>query len=395
MEEEEGKLGGENSSLILVMTNNNNSPTTTTTMKPPLWFDFATIRRKMMVVLLAIALPCIVIFCVSFNNFGEFLIPSLGRFSSSSSSSFSNYTMIANSSSSSGDLHNELVHDEYYELRKVLKAASTDDNTVILTTLNDAWAEPNSIFDIFLEGFRTGNNTARLLNHLLVVAVDEKAYSRCRATVSHCYFFKSNQSSEMAHEAKFMTPIYMEMMWERLAFLQTILSLGHNFVFTDTDVLWFRDPFPNLSPGIDFQTSCDRFTGKPFDLNNFPNNGFLFVRSNKRTIEFYKFWVSSRWTYPGLHEQDVFNKIKYDSFVKQIGLKFRFLDTNYFGGFCEPSRDFNKVCTMHANCCVGLDKKIADLNTMLEDWRSFVSLQSNQTALQRPHWRVPQRCRIW
>lgn len=103
---------------------------------------------------------------------------------------------------------------------------------MILTTLNEAWTKPDSLFDLFLKSFRTGNNTAPLLNHLVVIAVDEKAYLRCQKLVTHCYFHKTKQSSEMAHEARFMSPIYMDMMWERLAFLQTILSLGYNFLFT-------------------------------------------------------------------------------------------------------------------------------------------------------------------
>lgn len=98
--------------------------------------------------------------------------------------------------------------------------------------MNDAWAEPNSVFDLFLESMRNGNNTAELVNHLMVVAVDQKAYIRCQKLVRHCYFFKTKKSSKMADEARFMSPIYMEMMWERLAFLQTILSLGYNFIFT-------------------------------------------------------------------------------------------------------------------------------------------------------------------
>ena len=107
-----------------------------------------------------------------------------------------------------------------------------EENTVILTTLNGAWAEPNNIFDLFLESFRIGINTTRLLNHVLVIAVDHKAYLRCQALVPHCYFFMSNHSTKMAREAGFMSPIYLEMMWDRLAFLQTILTLGYNFVFT-------------------------------------------------------------------------------------------------------------------------------------------------------------------
>ncbi|KAL2936638.1 hypothetical protein RDABS01_028621, partial [Bienertia sinuspersici] len=234
------------------------------------------------------------------------------------------------------------VHDEYYDLRKVLKSATTKEKTVILTYLNEAWAAPNSIFDIFLESFRIGNNTSYLLNHLMVIAVDDEAFSRCKSLVSHCYLLKSNESSAMSHQANFMTPQYLDMVWRRLSFLHRILTLGYNFIITDADVVWFRDPFPHLTPDSDIQTSCDRFNGRQFDLNNMPNVGFLFARSNNRTIKFYEYWVSSRQKYPDLHEQDAFNQLKHDPSFEQIGPKIRFLDTNYFSGFCSPSRDFNK-----------------------------------------------------
>ncbi|KAJ8442712.1 hypothetical protein Cgig2_001805 [Carnegiea gigantea] len=234
------------------------------------------LESKKVVMFSAVAVYFLVLHLASHFYFGQF-----SRFSSRS------------------DLpYHDFVHDQYYELRKALKAAATKENTVILTTLNRAWAEPNNVFDLFLESFRIGINTTRLLNHVLVIAVDDKAYLRCQALVPHCYLFNSNHSTQMAHEAGFMimSPIYLEMMWDRLAFLQTILTLGYNFVFT------------------------------------------------------------------------------------KIGLKIRFLDTDYFGGFCTPSKDFNKVCTMHAYCCFKLHQKIPDLNTILEEWKSYVntSLTTNQ-----------------
>lgn len=350
---------------------------TTTNMKindslASLPFNYARIWKSV-VVFSTLGVAFLVLYYASCNNYGQFL-PSLGHFSSSLYG------------------FNGTVKDEYYELRKVLEAASTKEKTVILTTVNEAWTTPNSMFDIFLESFRIGNNTASLLDHLLAIAVDETAYVRCQKLVSHCYFLKTRKSSNMADEAKFMTPIYLDMMWERLAFLQTILSLGFNFVFTDADVMWFRDPFPHFTPNSDFQTSCDRFNGMEFDIRNAPNNGFLFVRSNIRTIKFYKFWVSSRHTYPNLHEQDVFNRIKNSTYVRKLGVKLRFLDTNYFGGFCQRSKDFNKVCTMHANCCTGLDRKVADLNTTLEVWKTYLS--SNHTSSQPPDWKVPNQCHM-
>ncbi|KAL9232001.1 hypothetical protein vseg_007151 [Gypsophila vaccaria] len=310
-----------------------------------------------------------VVLCVLFNNYGEFL----------DFSSFNNFL----------PSHGEktAVYDEFYDLKNILKAAATEDNTVILATLNEAWAAPNSIFDLFLEGFKAGNDTERLLDHLIVIAVDEKAYNRCETSVSHCYFMKTNRSSEMSGQADFLTPHYLDIIWQRLAFLHTILSLGYNFVNTDTDVLWFRDPLPHFIHESDFQTSCDNYNGREYDMDNPPNVGLMYVRSNNRTIKFYDYWVSLRATYPKLHEQDVFNVIKKGEFIKEIGLKVRFLDTDYFGGFCTPSRDFNKVCTMHANCRIGLSRKIADLNTTLEDWKIYF-LSENRTLPGQFRWRI-------
>lgn len=155
--------------------------------------------------------------------------------------------------------------------------------------------------------------------------------------------------------------------------------------------MWLRDPFSRFFPNGDFQIACDNFYGNPLDLNNRPNGGFTYVKSNNRSIEFYKFWYSSRLTYPGKHDQDVLNVIKKHPFIREIGLQIRFLDTVYFGGFCEPSKDLNVVCTMHANCCVGLWKKVHDLNLVLEDWSNFLSLNQTQRA-QSKSWSVPSKC---
>lgn len=104
--------------------------------------------------------------------------------------------------------------------------------TVIITTLNDAWAEPGSIFDIFLESFHTGGNqTQKLLNHLVVVTWDQKAYARCLALHKHCYQLET-QGDNFTSEAFFMTPDYLHMMWRRIEFLGTVLQMGYSFVFT-------------------------------------------------------------------------------------------------------------------------------------------------------------------
>ncbi|KAJ0966789.1 hypothetical protein J5N97_023706 [Dioscorea zingiberensis] len=282
-------------------------------------------------------------------------------------------------------------HEEV-ELRRVLKAAAMPDKkTVILTTVNSAWCSPGSVLDLFMQSFKLGNNTAELLNHLVVVAVDEKGYKRCTQVHSHCFALKT-PGVDFSEQENFMSGMYLKMMWRRLQFLGVVLETGFDFIFTDTDIMWFRNPFPRFYPDGDFQIACDNFNGKPKDLNNKPNGGFMYVKSNNRTINFYKYWYSSKEKYPGINEQDVFNYIKKNSVTRGLGVNIRFLSTAYFGGFCQPSKDLNKVCTMHANCCIGLERKTHDLGVMLEDWKKFMSLTPLERQSRKMSWSVPQNC---
>ncbi|WOL07236.1 hypothetical protein Cni_G15975 [Canna indica] len=278
-------------------------------------------------------------------------------------------------------------------LERVLREAATPDKTVILTSLNAFWSTPGSVLDLFLESFRIGDGTQELLNHLVVVAVDEKAYARCLAVHRHCFDLKSD-GADFSGEKVFNSPEYLDMMWARLDFLRLVLEKGYSFIFSDVDVMWFRNPMPHFYLDGDFQISCDEFFGDPKNLTNWPNNGFSYVKSNRRSIEFYKFWYASRERFPGVHEQNVLNIIKFDPVVRQIGVRIRFLSTERFGGFCEISRDLNKVCTMHANCCIGLGKKIDDLKAMLADWKKFTSLPQDLEIRSRFSWSVPQSCRV-
>ncbi|KAL0737157.1 hypothetical protein Bca4012_013367 [Brassica carinata] len=273
-------------------------------------------------------------------------------------------------------------------LRKILENAANENNTVIITTLNQAWAEPKSIFDLFLESFRIGQGTQKLLKHVVVVCLDPKAFERCSKAHSNCYYLETT-STDFSGDKAYNTPDYVNMMWRRIELLIQVLEMGFNFIFTDTDVMWLRDPFPRLYPDGDFQMACDKYFGNPTSFDNWANGGFVYVRSNNRSIEFYKFWYKSRQNYSWLHDQDVFNRIKNDPFISKIGVRIRFFDTVYICGFCEPSKDMNLVCTMHGNCCLGLEKKIHDLNLILDDWRKYMSLSKH---VQNTTWSAPLRC---
>ncbi|KQK00814.1 uncharacterized protein At4g15970 [Brachypodium distachyon] len=282
---------------------------------------------------------------------------------------------------------------EYPKLEQVLQEASMDNKTIILTTLNAAWASPGSVIDLFIDSFRRGIRTNSLLKHLVIIAFDRTAYRRCTEIHPYCFALVTDDV-DFSQEKRFLTAGYLELMWKRLDFLRLVLEKGYSFIFSDADVMWFRNPFPYLYPDGDFQSACDHYVGNATDLRNIANGGFNYVKSNNQSIEFYKFWHSSRLRYPGYHDQDVFNFIKHDPYVTEIGLTIKFLSTTYFGGICEPSRNLNKVCTMHANCCIGLQSKLHDLRILMEDWRDYMSMPPGLKILGALSWRVPQNCSL-
>lgn len=156
--------------------------------------------------------------------------------------------------------------------------------------------------------------------------------------------------------------------------------------------MWFRDPFPYISPDADFQIACDYYLGYSKSLKNRANGGFMYARANKRTIEFYKYWYRAREVFPGKHDQDVLNKIKRDEALAEIGVRIEFFDTKYISGFCQPSHDLEKVVTMHANCCYGLQNKLDDLRQILADWKRFQSMTSSRRRLENLIWSAPKAC---
>ncbi|KAI3857133.1 hypothetical protein MKW98_010547 [Papaver atlanticum] len=283
-------------------------------------------------------------------------------------------------------------NDEQVKLERLLKAATMKDKTVILTTLNEAWAAPapNSILDLFLESFKIGENTKYLLNH----CNGPESISALFRSAPRCYALKV-EGVDFTVEAYFMKGNYLKMVWSKIDIQKSALEIGYNFVFTIyADIMWFRNPFTRFYEDTDFHISTDNYLGNnSYALDNKPNSGFIYVRSNRRTKKFYKVWYDSRITYPHRHDQAVLMGLIADSIIREIALTIRFLNTLYFGGLCEPSKDFNQVCTMHGNCCFGVDNKIHDLNILLDDWRNYKSLSPSVQSSWKGTWNAPQNCR--
>lgn len=121
------------------------------------------------------------------------------------------------------------------------------------------------------------------------------------------------------------------------------------------------------------------------------------VRSNNKTIALFDSWYAQKNNSRGLKEQDVLLNLMHQGLFRNLGLKVMFLDTTFFSGFCQDSRDARLVSTVHANCCRSIVAKVADLSTVMDDWRRFKSLSANESSrfIWSPHDRCINSWRPW
>ncbi|KAJ0970057.1 hypothetical protein J5N97_022934 [Dioscorea zingiberensis] len=119
------------------------------------------------------------------------------------------------------------------ELRRVMSAAAMGDKkkTVIIAMVNSAWVSPGSVMDLFMESLKIGNETRGFLDHLVVVAMDEKGYVRCMEMHDHC-FALTTEGVDFSEQKNYMTADYLKLTWRRIEFLGTVLELGFSYILT-------------------------------------------------------------------------------------------------------------------------------------------------------------------
>ncbi|KAJ3685413.1 hypothetical protein LUZ61_014577 [Rhynchospora tenuis] len=254
----------------------------------------------------------------------------------------------------------------------LLRKAATDDKRVIITDVNEAFAAPNSMLDLFLQSFHNGDNIGHFLDHLIIVAMDQKAFEKCNSVHPYCYL-NEQPGINLSSEKVYMSKDYIDLVWSKVRLWQFTLEQGYSFLFTDVDVMWFRDPFRHISYYADMTIAADVFYGNSEDHNNNPNTGLVFAKPTRKNIEVMKYWREARERFPPMHEQLVYDNIKYE-LVSKFDLKVQYVSTEYWGNFCQPQKNFTKLSTFHACCLVGLETKFANLKGVTEEWKTYKSI---------------------
>ncbi|VAH83679.1 unnamed protein product [Triticum turgidum subsp. durum] len=343
--------------------------------------------------LLGALLPTVLLFFLASDRVDEQL-SSISTFRFGNGSAAHQLTSHAANLSTDGDAKVRTVAQEesFPGLAELLPRVAMDDGTVIITSVNEAFARPGSLLDLFRGSFRDGEGIAHLLNHTLIVAADPGALALCKAVHPHCYLLQV-MAAGVSSANGFMTRSYLELVWSKLTFQHRVLQLGYNYLYTDLDVMWLRNPFRHISLYADMAVSTDRFNGNAEDLTNAPNTGFYYVRSTNRTVEMLRRWRAARSRFrPLAHDQEVFEAIKGEFVGGELRIKLVFLDTALFDGFCEYHGEMDRVCTMHANCCLRLATKMHDLRNVVADWKRYSSLTPPEKMSSKLRWTYPAKC---
>ncbi|PWZ09973.1 Uncharacterized protein Zm00014a_007637 [Zea mays] len=157
-------------------------------------------------------------------------------------------------------------------------------------------------------------------------------------------------------------------------------------------MVWFRNPFQHFPVYADMSCSSDDFKPSRAPLDNPLNTGLYYIKSTHRSVEMIKYWRAARERFPGQHDQAVFVNIRHE-LVTKLQVRIQPLDTVYYGGICEYHDDPEKVCTIHADCCVGLDTKVHDLKAFAADWKNYTSQAPEERQKAAFKWTYPTRCR--
>ncbi|AED94614.1 Nucleotide-diphospho-sugar transferase family protein [Arabidopsis thaliana] len=266
-------------------------------------------------------------------------------------------------------------------LSSLLKEAATEDKIVIITMVDREWAKPDSILDLFLESVRIGERTKHLLNHLIVVALDDQALRYCLRAHPHCYLHRySRKKSESLKPDGLVTG------WNKKSLVKEILELGYHIMFTEADVMWLRNPLMHCNPQNAISVACGNslIDHQHDHLTTENTGGFFYAKSNDITIDMFNILNVERVLYPATGNQSLCDIVKREDVIKALDKKVTFLDDANFGKFCQPNpQDQSKITTVHASCCHDTKSKVRYLKLLLQDRKNM-----------NPQWIIPsQLCR--
>ncbi|ELU02053.1 hypothetical protein CAPTEDRAFT_218110 [Capitella teleta] len=200
----------------------------------------------------------------------------------------------------------------FYDLESALKDRASDDGTIILAGLVDA-----GYIDLGVN-LHISSIVPHNICNILYIAVDPHQIGRTQEYDMPVYFHQTNLSHNLDI---FGTEGFRNKTIVKLDVTYLALKMGYKVLLTDLDLFFRHNPIPFIKCGDD----CD-FAAQNNSYGKFVyNSGFIFLKNNERTKQFYRKMTKEAMT-TSADDQNLFNGVQW----KIPGLKGKFLDSDVF-----------------------------------------------------------------
>ena len=238
--------------------------------------------------------------------------------------------------------------DQTNSAKETDQTNSTDDmyyNWIILMTVNTGFID-------FFQNWFWYFQRHQLTVPVIVIAEDEVCFKKLRELIDNNRYsvtIESNGSNNTENAIDFGGKEFNKLVGERPAHILRKLEQGYNVLYSDTDSVWLRNPFPHLVGDFDIWAQMDS------DVQHC--TGFLAIKCNNRTLTFIEKWKShmvelSKTT----NDQIGFQQID-KSKVRIKGLNTDLFPAG-FQYFKEPNiTKYANTVVVHNNFIVGHDRK--------------------------------------
>jgi rhamnogalacturonan II specific xylosyltransferase len=220
----------------------------------------------------------------------------------------------------------------------------------ILLTVNDGF------FDFFTNWLHYYNKL-NLPNKVIVIAEDQDAYEKLQKVQKRYPIIIENSGLDVPGRAfSYKHPMYNKIVSSRPRRLLPHLEMKRNILYTDTDIVWLKNPFDYIKGDYDIWLQVDAETHNGF--TPYYCTGFFAIMSNDATIDMINKWKTALEGEPTTN-QPVFNKV-----LHKESLSIRHLDLprvefpngrDYFELFSQVYKD--KVVVVHNNFVIGYEEK--------------------------------------
>jgi len=184
---------------------------------------------------------------------------------------------------------------------RAVKSRSKE-STVIVMASNDGYASltSNTVASLHKLGF----------HNYVIIGLDDKACALISADAGSCVPVDGERVSSSAQP--YRSQAYKKIVQQKPIWVKKAVDMGYNVLFTDTDIVWLKDPLPYLkkfaTDDVVFQNDVEKLDLHNPEPQNIvdPCSGFYYVRSTSGGKAFMQHWLEDIHANPSLGRGDQF-----------------------------------------------------------------------------------------